>query len=244
MDNDFKNYLKNILFLDIETISAQEHYDDVSDSMKHHWHRKASYFKFDEPKDISEVYFEKAGIYAEFGRVICIGFGGFIEDSKGKLIFKAKTIGGDSEKELLNEFSEVLANHKAKGNLILCAHNGKEFDFPYLCRRFLVNGLILPEPLRIAGRKPWEINHLDTLELWKFGDYKHYTSLDLLASLFDIPSSKSEISGANVNKTFYSDNDLPKIMRYCTQDVVVLAQLYLKMNALPTLEEDQIQIIK
>jgi 3'-5' exonuclease len=223
IETELKNYLKNILFIDIETVSEKSNFDDLSEPLQFHWQRKASFFKFDEPKELSEVYFEKAGIYAEFGKILCIGFGGLIDGPEGSLHLKAKTIGGANEKDLLLEFAKILVNHKAKCNLILCAHNGKEFDFPYLCRRFIINGLILPEVLRIAGKKPWEIHHLDTLELWKFGDYKHYTSLDLLASVFNIPSSKSEISGADVNNTYYLENDLEKIMRYCTKDVVVLA---------------------
>jgi DNA polymerase elongation subunit (family B) len=152
-------------------------------------------------------------------------------------------IGGDNESEVLQAFKKIVEKHKATGNLMLCAHNGKEFDFAYLCRRLLINGIGLPKVLQISGKKPWEINHLDTLDLWKFGDYKHFTSLDLLAAIFDIPSSKSEISGDQVNHVYYVEKDRAKIERYCAADVVVLTQLYMKINNCALIEEENIELI-
>lgn len=226
-------YLNNILFIDIETVSLTKEYNELPERLKTHWDLKSARLNENEPSD--SMYFEKAAIYAEFGKVLCIGIGGF---SKG--ILRVKTLYNESEELLLQEFSDVLESHPAGKNLILCAHNGKEFDFPYLCRRMLINGIKLPKILNISAKKPWQINHLDTLEMWKFGDYKNYTSLDLLASVFDIPGSKSIMKGSDVNAEFYENGNLEKISEYCREDVVVLTQLYLKLIGEQSLEESKI----
>lgn len=229
--------LKNILFLDIETVSLTKDFAQLPERLKDHWKRKAVRLKNEEELSPEKLYFERAAIYAEFGRVICIGVGGFYEqDTK----FKAKTLVNPDEKALLLDFKKLLDEHSAKAGLILCAHNGREFDFPYLCRRMLINGIKLPQVLDITGRKPWEVMHIDTLEFWKFGDYKNFTSLDLLASVFDIPGSKSLMDGSEVNTNYYDLNNLQKITEYCREDVVVLAQLYLKMNGRDILGEESI----
>ncbi|AWV99902.1 3'-5' exonuclease [Arcticibacterium luteifluviistationis] len=224
--------LFNILFLDIETAALYKTYEELPDRFKPLWDKKASYLKNDESLTSAEIYNERAAIYSEFGQVICIGIGGLYMNENKELSLKTKVLSANSEKELLQQFSEIVDRHKAKNSLQLCAHNGKEFDFPYLSRRMLINGLKLPDALDLGGKKPWEINHIDTMELWKFGDYKKFTSLDLLAAVFDIPSSKSDISGADVNRVYHEENDLEKIKEYCGRDVGVLAQLYLKMKGL------------
>lgn len=229
--------LKNILFLDIETVSLTKDFIDLPERLKSHWIRKASRLKNEDEQEPEKLYFERAAIYAEFGKVICIGVGGFYEqDTK----FRAKTLVNTDEKQLLLDFKKLIEEHSAKGNLILCAHNGREFDFPYLCRRMLINGIKLPAVLDITAKKPWDVMHIDTLEFWKFGDYKNYTSLDLLASVFDIPGSKSLMDGSEVNTNFYDLNNLQKITEYCREDVVVLAQLYLKLNGREILGEGDI----
>ena len=229
--------LKNILFLDLETASLTEDYNELPERLQYHWKRKASKIKNDENISPDQLYFDRAAIYAEFGKVICIGVGGFYEhDTK----FRAKTLVSTDEKSLLLEFKKLVEEHPAHEQLILCAHNGREFDFPYLCRRMLINGIKLPEVLNITGKKPWEVMHIDTLEFWKFGDFKNYTSLDLLASVFDIPGSKSQMDGSEVNTNYYHQKDMNKIAVYCREDVVVLAQLYLKMNGREILEERKI----
>jgi len=224
--------LFNILFLDIETAANYKTYEELPERLKPLWERKASYLRNDSEMSVSEMYQDRAAIYSEFGQVICIGVGGLYLDEKKALNLKVKTLSADSEKELLENFSDILDKHRAKNSLLLCAHNGKEFDFPYLSRRMLINGLQLPQALDLGGKKPWEINHIDTMELWKFGDYKKFTSLDLLAAVFEIPSSKSDISGGDVNRVYHEENDLEKIKEYCGRDVSVLAQLYLRMKGL------------
>ncbi len=222
--------LSNILFLDIETAAQFRTYDEVPERLKPLWDRKASYFKNEEELSSEELYPRRAAIYAEFGKIICIGIGGLYLDENKTLQLKTTALTAGTEKELLKKFTTILESHRAKNSLILCAHNGKEFDFPYLSRRMLINGIKLPFVLDLGGKKPWEINHIDTMELWKFGDYKNFTSLDLLAAVFDIPSSKSEISGADVNRVFHEEKDLQKIAEYCERDVMVLARLYLKLK--------------
>jgi 3'-5' exonuclease len=235
-----KTSLKNILFIDIETVSVFKAYDELPTKLQELWKKKASKLKNEELESVEEMFFNRAAIYAEFGKVLCIGVGGIYEKEEGNKYLKAKTLVADSETELLLAFKDLLEKHTSGQELVLCAHNGKEFDFPYLCRRMLINGVSLPKILDISNKKPWEIKHIDTLELWKFGDYKSFTSLDLLAAVFNIPSSKSEIDGSQVNATYYIDNDLEKIARYCKEDVVVLAQLYLKLNTLDSIPQDNI----
>jgi DNA polymerase elongation subunit (family B) len=232
---DFLDQLGSILFLDIETASLTEKFEDLSPRLQEEWLRKERFIQHDKQNpNPGDLYFERAGIHAEFGQVICVGVGYFQWKKREKtLAYHSKVFAHEAEKELLLEFSALLS--KKKWNL--CAHNGKEFDFPYLCRRMLANGIPLPEPLQISGKKPWEIRHLDTLELWKFGDYKHYTRLELLAAVLGIQSSKDEIDGSQVNATFYHENNLEKIKQYCLRDVEVTARVFLAMNPQPeTLE--------
>jgi predicted PolB exonuclease-like 3'-5' exonuclease len=243
MDDYLSKYIKNILFLDIETVSQKSDFQFLDERTKTHWLRKTNFLKNEENLSEDEFYFDRAGIYAEFGKIICISFGGIIFNDDNQLSLRVKTIGGDNEAEVLEQFKKIIEKHKAGNNLSLCAHNGREFDFPFLCRRMLINGIALPNILQFAGKKPWEINHIDTLDLWKFGDYKHYTSLDLLATIFDIPSSKSEIDGSQVNEVYYKEKDLKKIMKYCGQDVIVLAQLFMKLNHLPLINDENIEVL-
>jgi 3'-5' exonuclease len=223
--------IRDILFLDIETVANKFDYDLLDDRLKSQWARKASYLRRDSNLSDEEVYRDRAGIYAEFGRIICIAVGKFVENENGDLVLRTKSYFGDDEKSVLLEFKSML--EKIDPNLTrLCAHNGKEFDFPYLCRRMLVNCVQLPAILNIAGKKAWEVMHLDTMELWKFGDYKHYTSLDLLAAIFNIATSKSGMDGSQVNEIYHKEKGLERIKDYCVRDVVVLAQLFLKMKCI------------
>lgn len=221
---------KNILFLDIETVASTDDYASLEDRMKTQWGRKTNFLKQRDERQTDEALFhERAGIYAEFGKIIVIAIGKFAENEKGERMLKTKYFAHHDEALLLLEFKNALEKMD-QGQLKLCAHNGKEFDFPYLSRRMLVKGIALPSVLNFSGKKSWDIPHLDTMELWKFGDYKHYTSLDLLAAIFDIPTSKGELDGSKVNAAYYHDKDLKKIAEYCVGDVVAVAQLFLKMK--------------
>ena len=181
--------LSNVLFLDIETAPIVYKYEDLDPKLKPLWDSK---FRF-QTTETPEMHYKKAGIFAEFSKIICISVGFFNEET-----FRIKSFSGNDEKKILEDFSALLNKHFNRKDHLLCAHNGKEFDFPFMCRRLLINGLKLPKTLAISGKKPWEINHLDTMELWKFGDYKNYTSLNLLASIFNIPTPKDDIDGSDV----------------------------------------------
>lgn len=228
--NGFFGQLKDILFLDIETASLTPSFSDLPERLQEEWSRKTKFMQEQVGLTAEELYFDKAGIHAEFGKVICIGVGFFMMDpGEDKLIYRTKTFASIEEHDTLWAFRELLE----KKPWTLCGHNGKEFDFPYLCRRMLINGISLPEVLQLAGKKPWEIRHLDTMEMWKFGDYKYYTRLELLAAVFDIPSSKEDIDGSRVNHTYYKENNLDDIRKYCLRDVEVTARLYLAYQGLP-----------
>jgi 3'-5' exonuclease len=231
--------LRDILFLDIETVACTDNFTALDERLKVQWSRKAGYLKRDEDLTDEELFHQRAGIYAEFGKIITIAVGKLYDTESGALGLKTKAYYGHDEKVLLAEFKAMLEKMDPASTR-LCAHNGKEFDFPYMCRRMLVHGMSLPAPLNLAGRKPWENPHLDTMEMWKFGDYKHYTSLDLLAAIFNIPSSKNGIDGSQVNGVYYKENNLEKIKTYCISDVVVLTQLYLRMKGHPLVESNNI----
>jgi hypothetical protein len=225
--------LKDILFLDIETVGCADQYSKLSERLKTQWARKASFFKREEGQTDEDLFHERAGIYAEFGKIVVIAVALYTENEKGELGLRTNYYADHDEKKLLTDFRSML--EKMGPAIRLCAHNGKEFDFPYMCRRMLVNELPLPAVLNTAGKKPWEVNHLDTMEMWKFGDFKHYTSLDLLLAIFNIPSSKGVMDGSMVSKVFYQEGDLNKIAEYCVGDVVAIAQLYLKMKNMSTI---------
>jgi 3'-5' exonuclease len=231
--------LRDILFIDIETVASTSDYSTLDERMKSQWARKASFFKREQRQTDEDLFHERAGIYAEFGKIICIAVGKFFDHESGDLGLKTKVYSGHDEKELLNDFRSML-DKMDSSTLRFCAHNGKEFDYPYLCRRLLINGIPLPPALNLSGKKSWEVQHLDTLELWKFGDYKHYTSLDLLATVFNIPSSKNNIDGSQVNAVYHHEQDLPRISEYCRGDVVVLAQLFLKLKGYSIISDSQI----
>lgn len=227
---------RNILFLDIETVACSPSYTMLEERLKTQWARKANFFRQrDESLTDEDLFRERAGIYAEFGKVVVIAIGKFSINESGERVLKTRSFAHHEEATLLNEFRGVLEKMD-QSQVRFCAHNGKEFDYPYLSRRMLVQGIPLPESLNLSGKKPWDINHLDTLEMWKFGDYKHYTSLDLLATLFNIPTSKGDMDGSKVNEVYYQQQDLKKIAEYCVGDVVVVAQLFLRLKGCPLLE--------
>lgn len=231
--------LRDIIFLDIETVACTDNFQSLHERLKVQWSRKAGFLKRDENITVEELFHQRAGIYAEFGKIICIVVGKFFDKESGEPGLKTKAFFDHDEARLLREFKSMLEKTDS-ANVRLCAHNGKEFDFPYMSRRMLIHGLSLPPVLNLSGRKPWETPHLDTMELWKFGDYKHYTSLDLLAAIFNIPSSKNDMDGSQVNSVYYHEKNFEKIRNYCVSDVVVLMQLFLKLKGMPLVDEQNI----
>lgn len=210
----------SVLFLDIETVSQHNKYNDLPVNYKALWDHKAKQLSNNDT-DTPEILYKRAGIYAEFGKIICISVG-FLRNNT----LRVKSFAGHDESVLLNDFAELLNRSFNKSSSLLCAHNGKEFDFPYIARRMLINGIKLPYILNIAGSKPWEIRHIDTMELWKFGDYKSYTSLALLTAAFGIQTPKDDIHGSQVRDVYYEENNLERIVTYCQKDVIAIVQLY------------------
>ncbi|MGZ3862699.1 MAG: 3'-5' exonuclease [Bacteroidia bacterium] len=225
--------INHILFLDIETVPVTYKYPDLQDPFKKLWDAK-----WQSNKDISpEQQYAKAGVFAEFAKVICICVGYFHGTE-----FRIKSFSGDNEKEILEQFKTLLRVNFNDPKFLLCAHNGKEFDFPFLCRRMLINEIPIPEILNLQGKKPWEVQHLDTMEMWKFGDYKNYTSLNLLAGIFNIPTPKDDIDGSQVSKVYYEEKNLERIKTYCIKDVITVARVLQKMRAESPLRDNQIVI--
>ena len=232
---DYVDFSK-VLFLDIETVPGHFHYNELPQKGQELWAKKTRFIREKEELSPEEVY-ERAGIYSEFAKVVCISVGMLVQKD-GEEQIRLKSFGGSDEKEVLIGFIDLLNTYYNSNNHILCAHNGKEFDFPFLARRILINGLKLPLLLDIAGKKPWEISHLDTMELWKFGDYKSYTSLELLAYAFNIPTPKDDIDGSQVASVFYEEGDIDRIIKYCEKDVVATIQLVQKYRGKNLIHDD------
>jgi len=233
--------IKNILFLDIETVPCSPNFKDLDVTFQTLWSEKTAWQRKEEYTP-AEFYKLKAGVMAEFAKIICISVGYlFIEN--GENHFRIKSFYGDDEKQIITDFNELLNTQFNKKQHQLCAHNGKEFDFPFIARRTLINRLKLPALLDIAGKKPWEVNHLDTMELWKFGDYKHYTSIKLLAALFNIPTPKDDIDGSQVAGVYWNDKDIERIKKYCQKDTLTVAQLLLKYKGEELISENNIEFV-
>jgi DNA polymerase elongation subunit (family B) len=233
--------IKNVLFLDIETVPCSPSFDDLDTTFQALWAEKTAWQRKEEYTP-AEFYKLKAGVMAEFAKIICISVG-YLFNEKNKNHFRIKSFYGDDEKKIITDFNKLLNSQFSKKQHQLCAHNGKEFDFPFIARRTLINGLKLPVLLDIAGKKPWEVNHLDTMELWKFGDYKHYTSIKLLAALFNIPTPKDDIDRSQVAGLYWNDKDLERIKKYCQKDTLTVAQLILKYKGEELILENNIEFV-
>lgn len=228
--------LEHILFLDIETVPQHEHFEELDDTSKALWDLKSKYQRKDD--FTAEEFYDRAGIWAEFGMIVCISVGYFV--LKGDVRnFRVTSFHGD-EVKILKDFKSLLEIHFNKAHHLLCAHNGKEFDFPYIARRMIIKGIDIPFKLDFFGKKPWEVPHLDTLELWKFGDYKTYTSLKLMAHVLGIPSPKDDIDGSQVHSVFYGEKDIDRIVIYCEKDTITVAQILLRLRNEPILNEGEI----
>ena len=228
--------LSDILFLDIETVPEVEHFSELDNTKQSLWEAKSQYQRKEE--FTAEEFYPRAGIWAEFGKIICISVGFFNLQNNARS-FRIRSFSGD-EKDLLLAFKDLVIAHFSKTKHLLCAHNGKEFDFPYIARRMIINGIELPNKLNLFGKKPWEVPHLDTMELWKFGDYKTFTSLKLLANVLDIPSPKDDIDGSDIYKVYYSEKNIERIISYCEKDTITVAQVLLRLRGEPLLTVNEI----
>jgi uncharacterized protein YprB with RNaseH-like and TPR domain len=234
---NLKVNLENVLFLDIETVPQEKDWNHVSEDSQELYAKKTAYQRKEEisPED----FYERAGIWAEFGKIICISVA-YLNAQSDRKTLRVTSFSGDDEKQILGDFKALLESHFNSPKNLLCAHNGKEFDFPYIARRMIIHQIALPNKLNLFGKKPWEVPHLDTMELWKFGDYKHYTSLQLLASILGIPSPKDDIDGSDVARVYYEEQDLARIVEYCEKDTITLAQLLLRFNNQELISEENI----
>ncbi|MCX2575051.1 3'-5' exonuclease [Pedobacter sandarakinus] len=230
--------LSQVVVLDIETVPQYPSFADLPPHLQQLWDEKTQHQRNQD--QTPDVFYERAGILAEFGKIICISLGIFTYQKKAWSL-RLKSFSGHDERTILTQFSNLIK--KQLPSLKFCAHNGKEFDYPYICRRLLVNGLEIPQQLDVSGKKPWEINHLDTMEMWKFGDYKHYTSLNLLATILNIPTPKDDIDGSQVRQVYYEANNLERIVTYCQKDVVTTAQVLLKLKGMEIISPENVTIV-
>ncbi len=229
--------IQNILFLDIETVPENYSFEELTMEKQELFANKTQYQR---KEDYSpEEFYHRAGIWAEFGKIVCISVGFFDSFSKERS-FRLKSFYSFDEVQILNDFKTLIDKYFNLPQHLLCGHNAKEFDFPYIARRMIINGIELPEKLNLFGKKPWEVAHLDTLEMWKFGDYKHYTSLSLLTNILGIDSPKEDIDGSQVAKVFYEEKDVKRIANYCENDTLAVAQIYLRFMGQKLLEKEEI----
>ena len=240
--------LNKILFIDIETVPQTGKLEELPEEMQKLWVikydllRRKMTEKYPDEMTPAQGFESSAGIYAEFGKIICISVG-FISESTTSASFRIKSIAGKDEKMLLDEFSALVERFFTSSEHNFCGHNIKEFDIPYICRRMIINGLQLPKALQINAKKPWEVNIMDTLDFWKFGDFKNYTSLKLLTAVLGIPTPKDDIDGSQVAEVYYKNDDLPRIITYCQKDVLATAQVWLKMNGHPLINSDKVNYV-
>ncbi len=240
MLNDVRK--ENILFIDVETVPQYKDYGTVPESKRKFWDHKASFLAKTE-EQTPEILYERAGIYSEFGKIICIS-SGFLKTNEGTVELHIKSMYGHDERAILTQFLEIIKKlAQSPQKWYLCAHNGKEFDFPYISRRLLVNGLQVPGILDVRGKYAKEIQLLDTMEMWKFGDYKSFVSLDLLADIFNIPSPKDDMDGSMVRKVYYEEENIERIVEYCSKDVVTLAQVVMRYKAEPFIPVENIKMV-
>jgi predicted PolB exonuclease-like 3'-5' exonuclease len=230
---------EELLFIDIETVPAEPAFAQLEEPMRELWAQKAQQLSRGDKSP--EEFYERAGIYAEFGKIVCVSLGVLYRKGEERYGIRLKSICHADERVLLEKLNDLLENKINGKQRCLCGHNIREFDIPYLCRRMLVNDLCIPKLVDCTGLKPWEVPHLDTMQLWRFGDMKSFTSLNLLATLFRIPSPKGDINGADVGRVFYEEGDLGRISRYCQQDVLTVAQLLLRFKSLPLIQPSDVE---
>jgi 3'-5' exonuclease len=234
-------HAENLLLIDIETVPQKKHYYELSERLQRLWDKKALLLDKD-CEDTAKAFSEKAGIYAEFGKIVCISLGYFMKE-KNDYTMKVKCLANDDEKIILHEFTEICNKFFRLPTMQFCGHNIREFDIPYICRRSFVNQINLPNILKdLQNKKPWENPMMDTLQFWKFGEYKSYISVDLLSTILDIESPKNDIDGSDVSQVYWQENDLKRITTYCNKDIVTVGQILMRLHGMPLLSEGNITI--
>ena len=244
-----KKTLKNVLFIDIETVPLTKNFHELPESLQHLWKYKSKQFLTDKSNEVTEelaaqFYTEKAGIYADFGKIVCISVGYLSNEKSSRPQLRIKTLQG-KEVDILKAFNKMLKLHyNDLDNSFLCGHNIREFHIPFICRRSMVHGLNLPRMLNISGKKPWEVKHLlDTMLLWRFGDFKNYTSLPLLAGALGITLPSDDLEGDQIGKTYWEENDIDRIIANCEDEVITVAKIAMRFAGKPLPKDEQIEII-
>ena len=241
--------LTKIMFLDIETVPLTSDFSELPPEMSHLWEEKFTslqrYLTEKHGEDITaeSAFMRNAGIYSEFGKIVCISVG-FIYFREGEMFFRTKSFAGNDEVKILTDFSNLINANWTSNEHRFCGHNIKEFDIPYICRRMVINNIQIPPIIDVSGKKPWETYFLDTLELWKFGDKKSYTSLKLLTTVLGIPTPKDDIDGSQVAQVYYEEKNIARIAAYCQKDVLATAQVFLRLSRFGTIEECNIEHIQ
>lgn len=237
--------LERLLFIDIETVYGHRSFSELSPILQAHWARRATReLKLTDPtpEEVETAYYDRAGIPAEFAKVVCVSLGYIILENEQPRELRLKSFYGDDEKALLTELHQLLNKEVGQYQYRfqrLCGHNIKEFDVPFLARRSVMHGLLpLPYVFQLAGKKPWEVPHVDTMELWRFGDYKSFTALELLAELLGVPTPKGDISGSDVSRVYWQEGDLPRIARYCEHDVAATMNVMLRLCGFDIITEN------
>ncbi len=235
---------ENAIYIDIETVPMAKDFETLPQPFRDLWHERFDRQNKEGDLNVNEHFFQNAGIYAEYGKVICISVGILVKHDNERIL-RIRSFAGHDEKQVLSDFASMLnKNFTNRSMHFFCGHNINEFDIPFLCRRMLVNGIKLPGSLDISGLKPWEVKNIDTMLQWKFGDYKNFTSLRLLAALFDIPTPKDDISGKDVGKVYWHENNLERIVTYCQKDVLTVVRLLLKFKGIETIADEQVVFVK
>ncbi len=239
--------IEDLIVIDIETASAATDYNKLDDNWKKLWEQKVSRI-LPENTSAAEFYLQRAGVMAEFSKIICISIGYFVREQQLKI--RIKSFYGDDEKKLLNEFLNTVNKIETfNSKWCFAGHNIKEFDIPFICRRLLVNNIRIPSYLNFQAMKPWETNIVDTFQYWRFGDYKNFTSLNLLAAAMGVPSSKIDIDGSMVGELYHNTDaeqrfkNMQRIVKYCQKDVVTTANIILRFKNISLVHENDVEIV-
>jgi predicted PolB exonuclease-like 3'-5' exonuclease len=235
--------LDNLLLIDIETVPQFSSFDLLDDHWQQLWEEKTQR-SLPDFTSAAEFYPQRAGVMAEFAKIVCISIGYFIKQG-AMLQIRVKSFYGDDEKKLLQDFISTVNQMEAKNNKwCFAGHNIKEFDIPFICRRLLINGLTIPRYIDFQNMKPWDTNMVDTFQYWRFGDYKNYTSLKLLAAALGVPSPKDDIDGSMVADVYWNEKNVERIAVYCQKDVVTTGNIILRFKNMELISAENIVIVK
>lgn len=223
------NILKT-LFIDIETVAQKSNFGKLSPSFQNLWTHKANQLNYVQeanvPYSVEDAYVKNAAFYPEFGRIVCISIGMFIQRNT-EVEFVSKSFYADNERGLIKDFLNCYQkyfNHSDRYKL--CGHNVIEFIIPFIGRRSLIHGLKLPSKFNLMDRKPWQLDYVrDTLSMWKFGAFKNAVSLETLCTVFDI-DTQDIFPGEDVHRRYWEEQAYDEIMQRSKMQIRAVACLY------------------